>query len=150
MGLRSSELNLRGSLYPRRCTRCSVPKAWQNFARTGGSQTRRLSVCRECIAKYNKQRNTPEANRESWLRRYYGITVDQYEQLLIKQNDKCGICPKLASEEAGSFCVDHDHRCCPGRRTCGYCIRGLLCHQCNLQLALADEYFEEVRVWLGR
>jgi hypothetical protein len=27
--------------------------------------------------------------------------------------------------------VDHDHRCCPGVTSCGSCIRGLLCVNCN-------------------
>jgi hypothetical protein len=32
------------------------------------------------------------------------------------------------------FCVDHDHTCCPGEYTCGKCVRGLLCDDCNKKL----------------
>lgn len=27
--------------------------------------------------------------------------------------------------------VDHDHTCCPGAHSCGRCVRGLICRDCN-------------------
>lgn len=27
--------------------------------------------------------------------------------------------------------VDHDHRCCPGKYSCGKCVGGFLCNNCN-------------------
>lgn len=27
--------------------------------------------------------------------------------------------------------VDHDHNCCPGGKSCGRCVRGLICGTCN-------------------
>lgn len=29
---------------------------------------------------------------------------------------------------------DHDHGCCPTNNTCGNCMRGILCHSCNITL----------------
>jgi hypothetical protein len=29
---------------------------------------------------------------------------------------------------------DHDHGCCPSNNTCGNCLRGILCHSCNITL----------------
>lgn len=53
------------------------------------------------------------------LKKNYGITSEQYDEILTRQDHKCAIC--------GTFCerpfVDHDHS--TGR------IRGLLCMKCN-------------------
>ena len=32
--------------------------------------------------------------------------------------------------------VDHDHNCCAGRKTCGKCVRGILCARCNHGIGL--------------
>jgi hypothetical protein len=45
----------------------------------------------------------------------------------------CSICG--ASGDDVAFHVDHDHACCPGTgSSCGKCIRGLLCRNCNIGL----------------
>lgn len=37
--------------------------------------------------------------------------------------------PSCASDVKLS--IDHDHNCCPGANSCGRCIRGVLCQDCN-------------------
>lgn len=35
--------------------------------------------------------------------------------------------------------VDHDHQCCSGSESCGQCVRGLLCNNCNSTLGHAKD-----------
>ena len=90
-----------------------------------------------------------EYNRANMLWTMYRMTIEDYDRLLVVQDGRCGICQRVLSalEHLGSngkperfFAVDHDHSCCPGPKSCGQCIRGLLCRHCNTGLGLfADD-----------
>lgn len=80
--------------------------------------------------------------RNSALKRRFGITLLQYEEMLEKQNFSCAICKQKFNE---NLAVDHDHSCCPGReKTCGKCIRGLLCMKCNMSLGGFEDAIERL------
>ena len=68
---------------------------------------------------------------EQQMIRRYGIDFSGYETLLARQSGKCKLCPKTEEENRKRLAIDHDHRCCSGKETCGKCIRGLLCSGCN-------------------
>jgi len=66
--------------------------------------------------------------------RGYGITADQYKVMLEVQDGGCAICGGMNSN-GRRLAVDHDHSCCPTKfRSCGKCVRGLLCSGCNATL----------------
>lgn len=67
--------------------------------------------------------------RRRYLKSKYGLTLEQYNEILESQGGGCAICHK--EPVRNPLCVDHDHRCCPGSKTCGKCVRGLLCVYCN-------------------
>lgn len=47
----------------------------------------------------------------------------------------CSICER--SDEFANMHIDHDHACCPaGGKTCGRCVRGLICRRCNMGIGL--------------
>jgi hypothetical protein len=85
--------------------------------------------CREC-AKANSLRQNVKR---------YGITVEQFLEMFAKQGGKCLICTQ-SFEKLRSPHIDHNHNCCSKQlRSCGKCVRGLLCRQCNILLGVAKE-----------
>lgn len=76
--------------------------------------------------------------RKNGLKNKYHLTIEEYDSILASQNGVCLICSK--SDGDGKFLsVDHDHKCCPGDRSCGKCIRGLLCSKCNRVLGMVGD-----------
>lgn len=77
--------------------------------------------------------------RSHQLQRDFGLTLDEYEEILESQRGGCAVCGRTEEANGRMLAVDHDHACCPERMTCGSCRRGLLCSRCNLHLgAIGD------------
>lgn len=57
----------------------------------------------------------------------FGIPAELYWALYEFQGGTCAILGCRATGKTRRLAVDHDHKCCPGRTSCGKCIRGLLC-----------------------
>ena len=66
------------------------------------------------------------ADRRSHLKRKYGMTIEQYDAMLLAQGGGCFICGRPPREDI-SLHVDHDHS--TGK------VRGILCFCCNNALA---------------
>lgn len=90
---------------------------------------RYTNTCLACHAKREKARrkSDPRAQRDRWLRRRYGITVETYEHMHQAQGGLCGICQqpetKVLNGTPCMLAVDHDHTTSR--------VRGLLCSRCN-------------------
>lgn len=86
----------------------------------------------------------PDIYRTTQYKSKFGITLEQYNDLLLKQGGRCKVCG-IDNNGVGrggkpkSFAVDHDHNCCPGKTSCGKCVRGLICTQCNAAMGMAKE-----------
>ena len=65
-----------------------------------------------------------ERKRESM----YNVTPEDFQEMLREQDCRCAICKESFIAPP---CVDHDHSCCSGKTSCGKCVRGLLCANCN-------------------
>jgi hypothetical protein len=99
-------------------------------------------------ARYNAQNLAayhadPTRIRSGIMRRMYGLTLDQYDARVASQAGLCAICLR-PPRDGRRLAVDHDHSHCPGKRSCGRCVRGLLCSSCNSGLAS----FEDNPVWM--
>lgn len=86
----------------------------------------------------------------------YGTTVEWYRDKLIKQLGVCAICGHLNHHNEDTLHrlqVDHDHSCCDLKtQSCGQCLRGLLCGDCNKTLSYLELFLQDAEImpWLGR
>jgi hypothetical protein len=88
------------------------------------TEEERLTASKEWWAKrVAKKQADPSIRRNEHLRHTYGITLDDYNQMLFNQNGCCAICQKHHTEFKYSLYVDHCHDTNQ--------VRGLLCHLCN-------------------
>lgn len=111
---------------------CPVCDEWRpepdfnaNIGKSDGLQWR----CRECAS--DAYRRNRLHVRDKMRKQRYGLTRDQFDALFALQGNCCAIC-KATSPGRTFWAVDHDHGCCPGsEKTCGECVRGILCGPCN-------------------
>ena len=83
---------------------------------------------------YNAKPEIKRKYKKYRLRRKFGLTPEQYEQMLNVQESKCGICGKHQKEFKIALAVDHDHKTNE--------IRGLLCSKCNRLLGDSNDNSE--------
>lgn len=74
------------------------------------------------------------AGKARRLRQHYGMSEAEWASLFAAQGDACAICGTVEPGHKFGWSTDHDHSCCPSKRTCGACIRGILCHARNTGL----------------
>lgn len=141
------------------CSRCKEAKVFDQFSKASNKPDGYQVRCKDCAKEvywenreenlekkkaYNlkhRDRNNargkvyrdsdPEKNKNRKLKYYYNITIDEYNAMLEGQNHVCAICHGVNETTGKDLFVDHDHSCCPGNRSCGKCVRGLLCNICN-------------------
>lgn len=98
----------------------------------------------EKVKLYNKhweERNKellPRIHKNHNLKYQFGITIEDYDNIVKKQNGKCKICGKLPGQRA--LAVDHNHQTNQ--------IRGLLCIRCNLTLGWFEKHKKEIKGYL--
>lgn len=85
---------------------------------------------------YCSDRCAERALSSAYLKRTYGITLDDYEAMLEEQNHRCKICGSEGfvmdkDRHKIKLVVDHCHET--------GAVRGLLCHNCNRALGLLKD-----------
>lgn len=90
--------------------------------------------------------------RTKYLWNRYRMTPEDFSSLLVSQGGVCAICSTNSPGRSGAWHVDHDHRCCPQRKSCGQCIRGLLCSRCNRYVLAVIEgpHYQSALIYLAR
>jgi hypothetical protein len=114
----------------RECNVCGVFKLASEFqlerdekARGGVSLRAQCKPCREHI------------KWKAFIVRTYGITAEQYYEMLDEQEGKCAICksdsPNSERIESGKLFIDHCHDTQK--------VRGLLCAKCNFGIGYLND-----------
>jgi len=124
------------------CPICGELKERSKFYKWKSRQDGLTAYCKECTSKKSKgwrdqnpdKLPTLKEKRIYSRKKNFGISEEQYEQMLVDQNNQCGICKKEIGWEAA---VDHCHS--TGK------IRGLLCRKCNLGLGGFKDNIETIR-----
>jgi len=151
------------------CTRCNKEKALNEYNKRSRSKDGLDIYCKTCRKSiqyysrtYNKNRCTwNECDRANWvdglcqmhfkrklngkpmdidrdsnnkytrIKHRYKLTKEQYD---LMAKDGCYVCSSTEFLH-----VDHDHACCPTNKTCGKCVRGIVCHSCNITLGRLEK-----------
>ena len=61
----------------------------------------------------------------------HGMSPEEWDLRWTSQEGHCCYCGDELSRERRQTQVDHDHTCCPPRKSCQHCRRGLACQRCN-------------------
>ena len=114
-----------GVVGARTCNLCRAEKRAERFYLSNPYQ------CKKCLRDRTRahRKEHPDIwttyKRRHTLKKLYGITPEQYKDLLARQDGKCAICESAHVHRRGmnNFAIDHDHQ--------SGIVRALLCHNCN-------------------
>lgn len=138
----------------KKCSRCGQEKPTSDYHKDGRNSDGLCGWCKPCKVGYarkyrdenlDKVRESQRRSRNSNPRVYrnkqllwtFGITLEQYEQMLEDQGGVCAVCGKTENEihpqskKVRNLNVDHCHQ--TGR------VRGLLCNSCNRGIGLLND-----------
>lgn len=94
-----------------------------------------LNIARIRETRVDWAKNNPEKVRDTKYKRKYQLTLDQYNEMYLKQGGVCAVCFESETMKylgkIRELCVDHDHK--TGK------VRGLLCSNCNRALGLLQD-----------
>lgn len=129
------------------CPSCQAIKPFGDFPKHRSRKDGVASRCKPCSSKASiesarrhpeKHRasmrkwreNNPKSHRPGVLKRLYGMTMPEYQVLLVSQAGRCAICTRPPTDDK-LLHVDHNH--VTGK------VRGLLCQQCNHAIGLLQD-----------
>lgn len=116
----------------RKCRTCKAEKPTSEFHK-GNSPEGLQYDCKPCnnarSSKWQRENRdkTRPIQRRSNMKRRYGITEQQYDEMLAAQDGVCYLCGKgPETQRWGRLALDHCHET--------GVVRKLLCHHCNAAL----------------
>jgi prenyltransferase beta subunit len=142
------------------CNKCGTRKLLTCFYRDNSNKTDgRYSSCKECKNKEIQRwrdKNKPHYNatmrkyysthtdqiKSSKLKKAYGVSLEEKNEMLRRQNNSCWICKKTNQSKKRPFAIDHH----PTTKK----TRGILCYGCNRAIHILDrpELLEVAQAYL--
>ena len=127
----------------KKCPKCGKVKNVVGFTNHKNRYDGLSSWCRKCIAintkrwRLNNKKKVKKYKdkyykknvikiRNDQYKRLYGITTEQYDDILKQQDYGCAICGKTEEKNKRRLGVDHNHKT--------KFVRGVLCAYCNGRL----------------
>jgi len=137
-GKRYRKIEVAEDVTSRKCSKCQKDHPKDNFA--NHAWTLRHPYCKACMSIANhkskiKNRDTSDelkakaasASRRCYLKKAWGMTVDEFETMKTIQDGQCAIC----NIKTVLLHIDHDHS--TGK------VRALLCNFCNRGMGFFKE-----------
>lgn len=116
----------------KKCPGCETWKPETDFSARNATKGDGLSShCKQC-------------SYASGIWRTYRVTPERLQGMLESQGG-CAICHTPSPRGDRRWHIDHDHSCCPGKTSCGKCVRGVLCGTCNSGLGMFRDSLEILR-----
>ena len=126
------------------CRVCNLTKPeteyYKSNRKNDSDPNRRHTECKECAkARIKASRDAnPDAARDRHLRRTYGISLAQFNRMVLAQGSKCACCgTDKPGGKHNQWCVDHDHTT--------NAVRQLLCKDCNIVLGIVEDSPEHLQ-----
>lgn len=118
----------------KKCSSCGKEKTLQRFYKDKRAKDGRMSMCKVCRG---KKYDRGDSRRDRNLKYRYGISIEEYDELLQQQKGACAICDKKYEKGSKQFHIDHCH-------DNGH-IRGILCHDCNTALGKLGDSIDAIK-----
>lgn len=128
--------------HKKRCATCGISKTYSGFPLRRRTWDGLNEDCKSCACgrQQKLRRKDPEKFRGYELKSHYKLSLEQYNEMLAKQDGVCSICKTVPDGHRRNMVVDHDHKCCPEKKkSCGKCIRGLICDTCNRAIGMLGD-----------
>lgn len=138
------------------CNKCKTDKPADQFFKDKGIADGLSTVCKTCKTettmawrsanreKYNENQRKQHAKNYTRNRLYrYDLTPDEYNGMLLAQDNKCAIC-NCPPQGTRPLVIDHSHS--TGK------VRGLLCYGCNRALHVLEtvDLLEKAEAYLKK
>jgi hypothetical protein len=122
------------------CTKCKIEQPLTEYYKQKNTRDGLKPSCRTCCkattkAWVDKAQPTSEYRLDARLKHLYGITLEQFNTMVVEQNGVCAICDKPPVDER--LVVDHCH--ITGK------VRGLLCRLCNSGIGKLGDDVERLK-----